>query len=105
MAPTTSSTPAATTSSASDQCVDFRNQMVASVKGFTSSKRNGLFINSCFAHCQSELPGTWNHAAGGSPAIQNKGIAKSVGDWKFSRAEVKAIDCPYPCDKTCHDII
>ncbi|KAL6621265.1 hypothetical protein ACP70R_033697 [Stipagrostis hirtigluma subsp. patula] len=84
---------------------DFRNQMVASVKRFSSSKRNGLFINSCFAHCQSELPGTWNNAAGGSPAIQNKVIAKSVGDWYFSRAEVKAIDCPYTCDNTCDDII
>lgn len=34
-----------------------------------------------------------------------QGIAKSVGDWYFGRAEVKAIDCPYPCDKTCHNII
>ncbi|OAY62571.1 Pectin acetylesterase 3, partial [Ananas comosus] len=39
-----------------------------------------------------------------SPAISNKGIAKSVGDWYFDRAEVKAIDCPYPCDKTCHNL-
>ncbi|KAK1317119.1 hypothetical protein QJS10_CPA05g00056 [Acorus calamus] len=30
-----------------------------------------------------------------------QGIAKSVGDWYFERSEVKAIDCPYPCDKTC----
>uniref|UniRef100_A0ACD5XE66 Uncharacterized protein n=1 Tax=Avena sativa TaxID=4498 RepID=A0ACD5XE66_AVESA len=80
---------------------DFREQMVASVKGFSRSRTNGLFINSCFSHCQSELPATWN----GSPAIHNKGIAKSVGDWYFGRAEVKAIDCPYPCDKTCRHII
>ncbi|VAH49747.1 unnamed protein product [Triticum turgidum subsp. durum] len=79
----------------------FRDQMVASVRGFSSSKSNGLFINSCFAHCQSELPATWN----GTPAIQNKRIAKSVGDWYFGRAEVKAIDCPYPCDNTCRNII
>lgn len=32
-------------------------------------------------------------------------IAKSVGDWYFDRAEVKAIDCPYPCDGTCRHII
>ncbi|VAH34420.1 unnamed protein product [Triticum turgidum subsp. durum] len=79
----------------------FRDQMVASVRGFSGSKSNGLFINSCFAHCQSELPATWN----GTPAIQNKRIAKSVGDWYFGRAEVKAIDCPYPCDNTCRNII
>ncbi|TKW14200.1 hypothetical protein SEVIR_5G152600v4 [Setaria viridis] len=84
---------------------DFRDQMVASVKGFSGSRSNGLFINSCFAHCQSELPTTWSNAAGGSPAIQNKGIAKSVGDWYFGRAQVKAIDCRYPCDGTCRNII
>ncbi|WVZ71346.1 hypothetical protein U9M48_019940 [Paspalum notatum var. saurae] len=83
----------------------FRDQMVASVKGFYGSRSNGLFISSCFAHCQSEQLGTWNTIPGGSPTIQNKGIAKSVGDWYFDRAEVKAIDCRYPCDKTCHHII
>ncbi|KAL6850064.1 hypothetical protein ACP4OV_020691 [Aristida adscensionis] len=84
----------------------FRDQMVAAVHGFSGSKANGLFINSCFAHCQSALPATWNNnAPGGSPAIQNKGIARSVGDWYFGRAEVKAIDCPYPCDTTCRHII
>lgn len=55
---------------------DFRDQMVASVKDFSGSKKNGLFINSCFAHCQSELPGTWNNPAGGSPAIQNKVVRR-----------------------------
>ncbi|CAO2180080.1 unnamed protein product [Urochloa humidicola] len=85
---------------------DFRDHMVATVRGFSGSRSNGLFINSCFAHCQSELPATWSNAAGGgSPAIQNKGIAKSVGDWYFGRAEVKAIDCPYACDGTCRHII
>lgn len=88
----------------------FRDQMVASVLGgrFAGSRsNNGLFINSCFAHCQSELPATWSwsHAAGASPAIQSRGIAKSVGDWYFGRAQVKAIDCPYPCDGTCRNII
>nr|CAB3473026.1 unnamed protein product [Digitaria exilis] len=84
---------------------DFRDEMVATVRGFSGSRSNGLFINSCFAHCQSELPATWSNAAGGSPSIQNKGIAKSVGDWYFDRAEVKAVDCAYPCDGTCRHII
>uniref|UniRef100_A0ACD5VFV6 Uncharacterized protein n=1 Tax=Avena sativa TaxID=4498 RepID=A0ACD5VFV6_AVESA len=78
----------------------FRGQMVATVQGFSDSKTNGFFINSCFIHGQSENRATWN--ADGSPAIQNKDIGKSVGDWYFGRAQVKAIDCPYPCDNTCH---
>ncbi|GFY89123.1 pectinacetylesterase family protein [Actinidia rufa] len=39
-----------------------------------------------------------------SPVIGNKGIALAVGDWYFDRSGIKAIDCPYPCDKTCHNL-
>jgi hypothetical protein len=46
--------------------------MVSSVQGFSRSRSNGLFISSCFAHCQSEQLGTWNSVPGGSPTIQNK---------------------------------
>lgn len=161
--------------------------MLNAVSGFSGSKRNGLFINSCFAHCQTERQDTW--FAHNSPRIGNKarptlhylvqsyhtsrkhnsesfvvidtmtkhcvmefgsapsyyqlykftvpsaprnkhmqsavcsgfsilvrsllicliinmqGIAQSVGDWYFDRAEVKSIDCPYPCDKTCHNLV
>ncbi|VAI20339.1 unnamed protein product [Triticum turgidum subsp. durum] len=78
----------------------FRDQMVGTVLGVSRSRRNGFFINSCFTHDQSEYLATWN--AYGSPSIQNKAIWKSVGDWYFGRAEVRAIDCAYPCDNTCH---
>lgn len=30
-------------------------------------------------------------------------IAKAVGDWFYDRAPFQKIDCPYPCDKTCHN--
>ncbi|KAM0951276.1 putative pectinacetylesterase/NOTUM [Dioscorea sansibarensis] len=81
----------------------FRNQMLNSVKEISSSKENGLFINSCFAHCQSERQDTW--FAKDSPRLANKEIATSVGEWYFDRAGVQAIDCPYPCDKTCHNLV
>jgi len=32
-------------------------------------------------------------------------IAQSVGDWYFDREDVKAVDCPYPCDNTCHNLV
>ncbi|XP_020572952.1 pectin acetylesterase 3-like [Phalaenopsis equestris] len=82
---------------------DFRQRMVDSVKEFQLLQKNGVFINSCFAHCQTERQDTWHGPA--SPAISNKGIAKSVGDWYFERAVVKEIDCPYPCDPTCHNLV
>lgn len=34
-----------------------------------------------------------------------QGIAESVGDWYFDRVGVKAIDCAYPCDNTCHNLV
>ncbi|KAL6228162.1 PREDICTED: pectin acetylesterase 3 isoform X2 [Fragaria vesca subsp. vesca] len=81
---------------------DFRNQMLNAVKDFSMSSENGLFINSCFAHCQSERQDTW--FADDSPLLDNQAIALSVGDWYFNRRMVKAIDCAFPCDSTCHNL-
>ncbi|XP_055807864.1 pectin acetylesterase 12-like isoform X1 [Solanum dulcamara] len=81
----------------------FRNDMLNAIKGFAASTQNGLFINSCFAHCQSERQDTW--FADDSPLINDKPVALAVGDWYFDRAGVKAIDCAYPCDKTCHNLV
>lgn len=77
----------------------FRNHMLHAVKGFARSKQNGLFMNSCFAHCQSERQNLW--FSDNSPVLKNKPIAVAVGDWYFNRTEVKAVDCPYPCDNAC----
>ncbi|MCL7042790.1 hypothetical protein MKW94_014438 [Papaver nudicaule] len=77
--------------------------MLNAIDQFSRKKKNGVFINSCFAHCQTERQDTW--FADDSPLIKNRGVAKSVGDWYFDRVRVKAIDCPYPCDKTCHNLV
>lgn len=84
----------------------FRNQMLNVVKQFAMSDKNGLFINSCFAHCQTERQDTW--FADNSPVIRNKAIALAVGDWYFDRTGAKgtkAVDCPYPCDNSCHNLV
>ncbi|CAL2268818.1 unnamed protein product [Prunus armeniaca] len=81
----------------------FRNQMLNAVKRFSMSNKNGLFINSCFAHCQTERQDTW--FADDSPVIGKKAIAIAVGDWYFDRTSVKAVDCPYPCDNSCHNLV
>jgi len=135
--------------------------MLNVIKDFARANQNGLFINSCFSHCQTERQDTW--FADNSPVIRNKvslalwtnalslknidspvetnnvggyrwffdmllhnsdcwlllliwynivvilmnvqAIALAVGDWYFDRAGVKVIDCPYPCDNTCHHLI
>ncbi|MED6185998.1 Pectin acetylesterase 12 [Stylosanthes scabra] len=82
---------------------DFRDQLLNELKDFSSTPQTGLFINSCFAHCQSERQETW--FADNSPLLDNKPIAIAVGDWYFDREVVKAIDCAYPCDNTCHNLV
>lgn len=32
-------------------------------------------------------------------------IAEAVGDWYFGRRTTVEIDCAYPCDNTCHNLI
>ncbi|CAH9123536.1 unnamed protein product [Cuscuta epithymum] len=82
----------------------FRRDMLASLTVFYyHSRRGGMYINSCFAHCQSETQDTW--FAVDSPRIKNKTIAEAVGDWYFSRRGSKLVDCAYPCDSTCHNTI
>lgn len=59
----------------------FRNHMLNVVRGFSRSNQNGLFINSCFAHCQSERPDTW--FAHNSPVIGNKVRATCLSLMQF----------------------
>eukprot|EP01018_Ginkgo_biloba_P034060 Gb_06563 [translate_table: standard] len=90
----------------SDQLVilqGYRVMMLTALKVLEESRVGGMFINSCFAHCQSENQDTW--FSDDSPRFNNKTIAQAVGDWYFERDIVKEIDCPYPCDQTCHNLI
>lgn len=83
---------------------DFRQEMLKALYPFyRNSRRGGMFINSCFAHCQTELQDTW--FAVDSPRIHQKTIAEAVGNWYFGRSRAKLIDCPYPCDNNCHNLI
>ncbi|KAL5220173.1 hypothetical protein ABZP36_024886 [Zizania latifolia] len=80
----------------------FRKQFVDDVKVVKDKKGWGLFIDSCFYHCQlTEFPWSpWNSSA--SPELGNKTVAKAIGDWYFERSQqVKQIDCEYPCNPSC----
>ncbi|KAI8003215.1 Pectin acetylesterase 9 [Camellia lanceoleosa] len=96
--------PAACNTNQTNILQGFRKDMLAALSLFFKySKRGGMFINSCFAHCQSESQDTW--LASDSPRVHNKTIAEAVGDWYFGRRVTKEIDCAYPCDSTCHNLI
>ncbi|OAY29987.1 pectin acetylesterase 7 [Manihot esculenta] len=79
---------------------DFRTQFLNALStGAGSKPSNGVFINSCYAHCQSGSVATW--FADKSPVVGNTKIGKAVGDWFYDRASIQKIDCPYPCNPTC----
>ncbi|XP_039129458.1 pectin acetylesterase 5-like [Dioscorea cayenensis subsp. rotundata] len=80
----------------------FRNKMLNALTEFRKSKNGGMFINSCFTHCQTHSNITWHSPT--SPKINNRTIAEAVGDWFFNRREAKEIDCPYPCNPTCYHL-
>ncbi|KAK1304339.1 hypothetical protein QJS10_CPB11g00031 [Acorus calamus] len=82
---------------------DFRNEFLKAIAGVQSSMENGLFINSCYSHCQSLTQETWLRAD--SPVLDKIPIAKAVGDWYYDRSPFQKIDCPYPCDSSCHNDI
>ncbi|XP_057520981.1 pectin acetylesterase 8-like isoform X2 [Amaranthus tricolor] len=65
------------------------------------SPSRGYYINSCYSHCQSGTQETW--LRNDAPLLNNTMISKAVGDWFYDRKPFQKIDCPYPCDKTCHN--
>eukprot|EP00253_Pinus_taeda_P031389 PITA_31389 len=79
----------------------FRNEMISDLTHVDASTTGGLFINSCYQHCQTNIQGLWH--ARQSPKLKAKTIAEAVGDWVFQRGVVNNIDCPFPCDPTCND--
>ncbi|XVF55287.1 hypothetical protein PTKIN_Ptkin06aG0024800 [Pterospermum kingtungense] len=80
----------------------FRRSLLKALSKFQKTEKGGIFINSCFIHCQTWMTETWHSP--NSPRINNKTIAESVGDWYFNRKVSKQIDCPYPCNPTCYNM-
>uniref|UniRef100_A0A1J3JVP0 Pectin acetylesterase n=1 Tax=Noccaea caerulescens TaxID=107243 RepID=A0A1J3JVP0_NOCCA len=80
----------------------FRSSLMDAIGKFHQSKVGGMFIDSCFSHCQTTRSMTWHSPT--SPRIENKTIAQSVGDWYFNRKPVKLIDCAYPCNPSCYNM-
>ncbi|CAN1299211.1 Pectin acetylesterase 8 [Linum perenne] len=77
----------------------FRMQFLKTLSKSSNSTARGLFVNSCYAHCQTEFQASWYMAD--SPVLGQTKIAKAVGDWFYDRKSFQKVDCPYPCNPTC----
>ncbi|RWW89695.1 hypothetical protein BHE74_00001269 [Ensete ventricosum] len=82
---------------------DFRSEFLRALPANGNSSTTGMFIISCYAHCQSGGRDMWLGAD--SPMIDKMPIAKAVGDWFYERSVVRKIDCPYPCNSSCRNRI
>ncbi|KAL8170523.1 hypothetical protein V2J09_022327 [Rumex salicifolius] len=80
---------------------DFRGEFLNALSLLGNSTTKGMFINSCYCHCQSGTQETW--LRGDSPVLNSTQMWKAVGDWFMERNIFQQIDCPYPCDNTCHN--
>ncbi|KAK4803303.1 hypothetical protein SAY86_001506 [Trapa natans] len=78
---------------------DFRMHFLFALSRLPRSPSTGMFIDSCYVHCQSERQELWFRDD--SPVLSNRTIAKAVADWFYQRAPFQKIDCPYPCNPTC----
>lgn len=80
---------------------DFRLQFLNALNKSINSSSRGLYIDSCYAHCQTETQEKWFMED--SPVLGKKKIAKAVGDWFYDRSPFQKIDCPYPCNPSCQN--
>ncbi|KAL6622999.1 hypothetical protein ACP70R_032878 [Stipagrostis hirtigluma subsp. patula] len=81
-----------------------RKALLEAISEFKNKRDWGMFINSCFIHCQSTENVTWHSPS--AARINNKTVAEAVGDWFFNRRDVKEIDdCEYPCNPTCYSLV
>lgn len=78
---------------------EYRLQFLGALGQASSSTSHGLFIDSCYAHCQIGTQETW--LAANSPVLSKTTIGKAVGDWYHDRTPFQKIDCAYPCNPTC----
>ncbi|KAK8614330.1 hypothetical protein V6N13_122691 [Hibiscus sabdariffa] len=80
---------------------DYRTTFLLAINraGVLSSPTKGMFIDSCYAHCQIGKQITWSSDS--SPVVGNMKIAKAFGDWYYERSPLRKLDCPYPCNPTC----
>ncbi|ONM34146.1 Pectin acetylesterase 5 [Zea mays] len=81
----------------------FRKALLDAINEFKKRRDWGMFIDSCFIHCQSMKALAWHSPS--AARVNNKTAAEAVGDWFFERREVKEIDCEYPCNPTCYNVV
>ncbi|XLR50253.1 hypothetical protein S83_000925 [Arachis hypogaea] len=82
-----------------DAVQGFREDFIKALSGVQNSPSKGMFIDSCYIHCQTGMQELWFNPD--APQLANTTIAKAVGDWFYERKPFQHIDCAFPCNPTC----
>ncbi|KAJ0566118.1 putative pectinacetylesterase/NOTUM [Helianthus annuus] len=83
---------------------DFRSDFIKTLRSgmgrsVSNSTSRGMFINSCYSHCQTGNQINWL----GDPAskLDNKAIAEVVSDWFYERNTTQLIDRQHTLPQQC----
>ncbi|XP_057416807.1 pectin acetylesterase 8-like isoform X2 [Lotus japonicus] len=80
----------------------FRTEFIKALSVTENSRSEGMFIDSCYVHCQTETQESW--LSSDSPQLANTKLGKAVGDWFYERSPFQKIDCSFPCNPTCRNL-
>ncbi|KAI3692355.1 hypothetical protein L6452_32169 [Arctium lappa] len=69
---------------------DFRSDFLDSVSTIGNGSSNGMFINTCYTHCQSEFQPAWS--GNDASKLDYKTISEGVGDWFYEKSDFRKID-------------
>ncbi|XP_071730471.1 pectin acetylesterase 8-like [Rutidosis leptorrhynchoides] len=67
---------------------EFRSEFLGAVSEAGKPSSRGMFINTCYIHCQSETQSMWL----GSTKLDDKTIAEGVGEWFYDKSEFMKVD-------------
>nr|XP_043628778.1 pectin acetylesterase 8-like [Erigeron canadensis] len=67
---------------------DFRSDFLGAISAGGKSSSKGMFINTCYTHCQAETESAWF----GSTKLEDKTIADGVADWFYDKYLFQEID-------------
>ncbi|KAK3003613.1 hypothetical protein RJ639_019735 [Escallonia herrerae] len=79
---------------------DFRLEFIITLARLGTCSSRGLFINSCFAHCQSTDGKKW--FGDFAEKLGNKAMAKALGDWYHDRSGFRQIDFKHDLPQSCN---
>ncbi|KAJ9537211.1 hypothetical protein OSB04_029944 [Centaurea solstitialis] len=69
---------------------DFRSDFLNSVSAIGNSSSNGMFINTCYTHCQSETQSAW--LGTDASKLDYKTMSEGVGDWFYGKSVFRKVD-------------